>query len=89
MVVRFNGTARVLRSRLARDGGLMSYGPDVKETFKRAAALIDDILKGARPEDLPFEQPTRFHLALNQGAAATIGLELPVSLLVQADEVIA
>jgi putative ABC transport system substrate-binding protein len=73
---------------IVREGGLMSYGPDVKETFNRVAALIDDLLKGARPEDLPFEQPTRFHLALNQGTAAKIGLELPVSLLVQADEII-
>ena len=74
---------------IVREGGLMSYGPDVKETFNRVAALIDDLLKGARPRDLPFEQPAHFHLALNQGTAARMGLELPVSLLVQADEVIA
>ena len=45
---------------LARDGGLMSYGPDLKESFERAADLVDRIFKGARPADLPFEQPTRY-----------------------------
>ena len=74
---------------IVREGGLMSYGPDIEETFNRVVAFIDKLLKGASPEDLPFEQPTRFHLAVNQATAAKIGLEFPFSLLVQADEVIA
>jgi len=73
---------------IVREGGLMSYGPEIGETFDRVAAIIDNLLKGASPEDLPFEQPTRFHLAINQETATKIGLELPYSLLVQADEVI-
>jgi len=73
---------------IVREGGLMSYGPDIEETFDRVVALIDKLLKGVSPEDLPFEQPTHFHLAVNQGTAAKIGLELSFSLLVQADEVI-
>ena len=73
---------------IVREGGLMSYGPDLEETFAQAASLIDRLLRGTNPEDLPFEQPTRFSLAVNRGTAAKIGLELPVSLLAQADEVI-
>jgi putative tryptophan/tyrosine transport system substrate-binding protein len=73
---------------IVQEGGLMSYGPDLEDTFNRVATLIDRLLKGASPESLPFEQPTRFHLALNQETAAKIGLKLPYSLLVQADEVI-
>ncbi len=73
---------------IVREGGLMSYGPDLEESFDRATALIDRLLKGARPETLPFEQPTRFRLAVSRGTAAKIGVELPYSLLAQADEVI-
>jgi putative ABC transport system substrate-binding protein len=71
-----------------RDGGLMSYGPDPDETFDRVADLVDRILKGAKPGDLPFEQPTRFRFAINLKTAKSLGLEIPPSLLVQADEVI-
>jgi putative ABC transport system substrate-binding protein len=73
---------------IVREGGLMSYGPDLEESFDRATALIDRLLKGARPETLPFEQPTRFRLAVSRVTAAKIGVELPNSLLAQADEVI-
>jgi putative ABC transport system substrate-binding protein len=73
---------------LVRDGGLMSYGPDQNESFERIAALVDRIFKGAKPADLPFEQPTLFRFALNLKTAKSIGLEAPLSLLVQADEVI-
>jgi putative ABC transport system substrate-binding protein len=73
---------------LARDGGLMSYGPDFAECFGRAAALADRILKGAKPADLPFEQPTRYRFALNLKAAKQIGLEIPPMLAARADEVI-
>ncbi len=73
---------------LVRDGGLMSYGPDVGESFDRVGALVDRILKGAKPADLPFEQPTLFHFALNLKTAKSIGFEAPASLLARADEVI-
>jgi putative ABC transport system substrate-binding protein len=73
---------------LARDGGLMSYGPDVAAMFDRAADLVDRILKGAKPGDLPLELPTIFHLAVNLKTAKAIDLEIPASILARADEVI-
>jgi len=71
-----------------RDGGLMSYGADVGESFSRAAALTDRILRGAKPANLPFEQPTRFVFALNLRTARSINLTIPPTLLARADEVI-
>jgi putative ABC transport system substrate-binding protein len=73
---------------LARDGGLMAYGPDVEAIFDRAAGLVDRILKGDNPADLPLELPTRFQLAVNLHTASAIGLTIPESILVRADEVI-
>jgi putative ABC transport system substrate-binding protein len=73
---------------LVRDGGLMSYGPDVTESFERAAALVDNIFKGAKPGELPFEQPTRYPFVLNLKTAGSMGLEIPPTLLALADEVI-
>jgi ABC-type uncharacterized transport system substrate-binding protein len=73
---------------LVRDGGLMSYGPDLTESLERSAALVDRIFKGAKPADLPFEQPTRYPFVLNLKTAKTIGLEIPPTLLALADEVI-
>jgi putative ABC transport system substrate-binding protein len=73
---------------LVRDGGLMSYGPDTKESFERAAALVDRIFKGAKPGDLPFEQPTHYPFVLNLKTAKATGLEIPPHLLALADEVI-
>jgi putative ABC transport system substrate-binding protein len=73
---------------LVRDGGLMAYGPDQDESFERVAALVDRILKGAKPADLPFEEPTRFRLAINLKTAKALGLTVPDSLLDRADEVI-
>jgi putative ABC transport system substrate-binding protein len=73
---------------LVRDGGLMSYGPDLTESFERAAALVDRIFKGAKPADLPFEQPTRYPFVLNLKTAKATGLEIPPRLLALADEVI-
>jgi putative tryptophan/tyrosine transport system substrate-binding protein len=73
---------------LVRDGGLMSYGPDLRESFERAAALVDRIFQGAKPADLPFEQPTRYPFFLNLKTAKSIGLEVPTALIAVADEVI-
>jgi putative ABC transport system substrate-binding protein len=73
---------------LVRDGGLMSYGPDLTESFERAAALVERIFKGASPADLPFEQPTRYPFVLNLKTAKATGLEIPPKLLALADEVI-
>ena len=73
---------------LARDGGLMSYGPDLNECFERAADMIDRILKGAKPSELPFEQPTRYRFVINLKTAKEIGIEIPPTVLALADEVI-
>jgi len=75
-------------SSFARDGGLMSYGPDEMETAARGASLVLRILKGAKPEELPFEQPTRFRLVINLKTAKALTLTIPQTLLVSADEVI-
>jgi putative ABC transport system substrate-binding protein len=69
-------------------GGLMSYGPDVAEVFRRAATHVDRILKGTRPADLPVEQPAKFDLVINQRTARTLGLTIPNALLLQADRLI-
>jgi putative ABC transport system substrate-binding protein len=70
------------------DGGLMSYGPDLKESFERAADLTARIFAGVRPADLPFEEPTRYKLVINLKVAKATGIELPESFVVLADEVI-
>jgi putative ABC transport system substrate-binding protein len=73
---------------LVRDGGLMSYGPDMSEVYDRAADLADRILRGARPANLPFEQPTRFRLVINKKTLETLGLTIPAAILMRADEVV-
>jgi putative ABC transport system substrate-binding protein len=69
-------------------GGLLSYGPDPDEAYRRIAVIVDKVLKGASPASIPVEQPTRFRLSINQSAAATIGLRLPSQLVALADEII-
>jgi len=73
---------------LVRDGGLMSYGADQKESFQRTAALVARIFRGAKPADLPFEEPTRYLFLVNLKAAKELGLVFPPNLLARADEVI-
>jgi ABC-type uncharacterized transport system substrate-binding protein len=87
----------VARNRLAavyplrpyvQDGGLMSYGPDVNDIWRRAAGFVDKIVRGARPAELPVEQPTKFELVINLKAAKSIGLTIPAALSLRADDLV-
>ena len=73
---------------LVKSGGLISYGPNLNEMFRRVAYYVDRIIKGAKPTDLPIERPTQFELFANVRTAKELGLNVPPTLLARADEVI-
>jgi putative ABC transport system substrate-binding protein len=85
---RNNVPAVYVQSAFARDGGLLSYGVDLVDTLHRAATYVDRILRGAKPGDLPVQLPTKFEMVLNRKAAKALGLAVPPSIKLRADEVI-
>jgi putative ABC transport system substrate-binding protein len=88
LTVKFQLPAMFYRREFVEAGGLMSYGTDYRDGYRRAAAYVDKILKGAEPADIPVEQPTKFELIINLKTAKTLGLTVPLSILARADEVI-
>jgi putative ABC transport system substrate-binding protein len=75
-------------SNVVRDGGLLSYGPDRVDTFRRAASYVDRILRGEKPAELPVQLPTKYEMVLNLKTAKALGLAVPPSIMLRADEVI-
>jgi putative ABC transport system substrate-binding protein len=78
----------MVRPSVAREGSLVAYGPDYLHMYRRAPFYVDRILKGTKPGDLPVEQPTRIELLVNLQAAKALGIEIPLSLLIRADELL-
>jgi hypothetical protein len=76
------------RSSCTRDGSLLSYGPELVDPYRRAASYVDRILRGEKPGDLPVQLPTKFEMVVNLKTAKALGLAVPLSILVRADEVI-
>jgi putative ABC transport system substrate-binding protein len=85
---RNNVPAVYWQSEFVKDGGLLSYGPDSSDTWRRAASYVDRILLGAKPGDLPVQLPTKFGMVVNLKTAKALGLTVPQSVLLRADEVI-
>jgi putative ABC transport system substrate-binding protein len=85
---RKNVPAVYFKAQFAKDGGLSSYGPYFEDIFHRAATYVDLILRGARPADLPVQLPVKFEMAVNVKTAKALGLIVPQSILLRADEVI-
>ena len=85
---RNNVPAVYTQSEKARDGGLLSYGPDPVDNWRRAASYVDRILRGEKPGDLPVQFPTKFEMVLNRKTANALGLAVPPSIMLRADEVI-
>jgi putative ABC transport system substrate-binding protein len=83
-----NVPAVYTQSFFARDGGLLSYGPDLVDNWRRAASYVDRILRGEKPGDLPVQFPTRFEMVVNRKTARALGLAVPPSILLRADELI-
>jgi putative tryptophan/tyrosine transport system substrate-binding protein len=88
LAARNNLPAVYSNSYIARDGGLISYGPSPTDLFRRAATYVDRILRGAKPADLPVQLPIKFEMVLNSQTAKALGLTVPQSILLRADEVI-
>ena len=85
---RNNVPAVYIASYFARDGGLLSYGPDVADIWRRAASYVDRILRGEKPGDLPVQFPTKFEMVVNLKTAKALGLAVPPSIMLRATEVI-
>jgi putative ABC transport system substrate-binding protein len=85
---RNNVPAVYAQSFFVRDGGLLSYGPDNVDNNRRAASYVDRILRGEKPSDLPVQLPTKFEMVVNRKTATALGLAIPPSILLRADEVI-